>query len=484
MSESLVHLLVIEDDVVDVDILLEQLDEFKHEFVIDVANRLSEAFLLIAQTSFDVVLLDLSLPDSHSVDTVTQLLSHVPNIPIIVLSGLDDQNIAMEAVRNGAQDYLVKGKTSPDVILRVIRYAIERKKVEQLHQRLSLLEERETYVAMLAHDLRIPLIGANRILSILAESSGSDKKQAQLLSQIVKSNTSLLQMISNVLDVYKHETDPQEMRLETVDITNLIEQCIALVGPVSDRRDLRVRTPAEPVHVHANPIAMHRVITNLLNNAIKYTEDGDEIDVSLEQLKDQVVIRVRDSGIGMTPEQQKHVFQRFFQAHDRYRAMGLGLGLHLCQQFMVAQKGTISFTSQFGTGTTFELTLPSCATATRPKVLIVDDVELMQIVLKKFLAEIEVDSDVVSCGTEAVQAASSYAYSAIFMDLCMPDMDGYATTQALRANGVNIPIFSYSAQYNQVSTAGFDDACLKPINFTSLSHLVGKWIRPSASVSG
>ena len=143
MSNSPTRILLIEDDFDDADLLCELLELVpQSSFQVSQSVRLSEALLHLSQERFDVVLLDLSLPDSQGLATVKSVYSQMPTVPIIVLSGLEDESVAIKAVHEGAQDYLVKGKFDGDSLVRAIRYAIERTKVLQLlYQREQQLQQ-------------------------------------------------------------------------------------------------------------------------------------------------------------------------------------------------------------------------------------------------------------------------------------------------------------------------------------------------------
>lgn len=139
---SLVRVLLVEDNPGDARLFHEILVEaVTVQFELKHVPRLSEALKRLGEESFDVILLDLSLPDSHGLDTLVRVHSEVPNIPIVVLTGLDDETIGLQAVKNGAQDYLVKGRVDTNLLVRSICYAMERQRLQSRLQKLSLLDE-------------------------------------------------------------------------------------------------------------------------------------------------------------------------------------------------------------------------------------------------------------------------------------------------------------------------------------------------------
>src|SRR4028118_600973 len=139
MSSAPIKVLLVEDDLGDADLICELLELVDStSFQVTQSRRLQEALQYLRKEPFDLVLLDLSLPDSHGLSTVSQVCTQAPIVPIVVLSGLEDESAAIEAVQKGAQDYLVKGQVESDLLVRAIRYAIERSKIRQL---LNLREE-------------------------------------------------------------------------------------------------------------------------------------------------------------------------------------------------------------------------------------------------------------------------------------------------------------------------------------------------------
>ena len=191
MSNDLIRVLLVEDDLGDADLICELLELIDStHFQVTQSRRLKDALQHLFQESSDVVLLDLSLPDSHGLATVSQVYTQVPTTPIVILSGLEDESLAIEALQKGAQDYLVKGQVDSSLLLRAIRYAIERTKIRQLlnqkEKQLQIVNENlERRVEERTADLK----QANEQLRILEaqlrETLAQEKELSELKSRII-----------------------------------------------------------------------------------------------------------------------------------------------------------------------------------------------------------------------------------------------------------------------------------------------------------
>lgn len=325
---------------------------------------LSEAFRILSEIKKGergaedsvVVLLDLNLPDSSGMSTFTSLKEHCGGVPLIILSGKDDEQLALNAIEQGAQDYLVKGDIKGSDLARSITYAIERAK---------LLADREDFVATLTHDLKGPLFGANRILSLFIDEKFGPiaSEQKELLSRLQCSNVRLLEMISNLLEVYRFEKNPNSMDFARVRLSEIVQACLDEVVLLAEDKAIQIRFEPDsdsdyPVRAEAFSIA--RVIRNLLDNAIKYTPRGGEVSLRLSRNNGTVAVQIGDTGPGIAEADRQYLFRRFFRgASGQGYSRSTGLGLYLCKQIMQYHSGTIEFRPNPGGGSLFVLELPA-----------------------------------------------------------------------------------------------------------------------------
>ncbi|HEY9715950.1 MAG TPA: ATP-binding protein [Trichormus sp.] len=329
-----------------------------------VANRLNSGLLMLTKENFDLVLLDLNLPDSHGITTLVKVREQSPKAPIVVLTGHDDERAAIEALSLGAQDYLVKGDVNARQLNRTISYAIERKKLQSVEaERLRLYEQREDFMATLTHDLKNPLIGANRLLESITKGHVGEISPdiRDLLLVVHEGNAALLNMICNLLEVYRYEKDIHTLIRENTDLAKLIRKYLTEAEPLIQQRGLKLETQIvdSPSPVFADQNAILRVVQNLIDNAIKFSPEGGLVTVKLWQDQDEAVLEVSDNGPGVAEEDKFRLFQRFWQGRmGRLHSAGTGLGLYLSRQIVEAHEGRIKYSSNDREGAIFTVSLP------------------------------------------------------------------------------------------------------------------------------
>ena len=398
-SERVIRVLLVEDNPVDVDLIREALDEAEFsvaieapQVVLEHAPRLADGLHRLRLPDVDVVLLDLSLPDSQGLDTFVRLEQTAPGIPIIVLSGLADEALAVRAVREGAQDYLVKGQVDGVSLTRSIRYAVERKHAEDERSRLAreraevevALRARNEILATISHDLRTPLtsiLGFTQLLRRRLDRGGTiaPDELSERLGRIEEQSLLMTRMIDDLLDVVQLEAGRAlELRREACDLVALARKAASDVQRTTDRHELRVHAAEPEVVGILDCTRIERVLQNLLSNAVKYSPNGGPIDLTVsrelghgahepgdgaagEAAADAAwgLLAVRDTGVGIPASEIPRLFERFFRASnvgDRIR--GTGLGLAGARQIVEQHGGEILIQSEEGVGSTFTVRLP------------------------------------------------------------------------------------------------------------------------------
>ncbi len=396
MSNSPTRILLIEDDFDDADLLCELLELVpQSSFQVSQSVRLSEALLHLSQERFDVVLLDLSLPDSQGLATVKSVYSQMPTVPIIVLSGLEDESVAIKAVHEGAQDYLVKGKFDGDSLVRAIRYAIERTKVLQLlYQREQQLQQANQHLLRLEDDLREALAQEKELnelksriittisheyrtpLMTIASSAGllesyrhrwDDNKQLVHFQRIQTAVNHLTDLVEDVLFLNKAEFEKTLFNPTVLDLLPFFQELIAELQSIADERHNVIFTPlcdcveATSISAQLDAKLLRQIFTNLVSNAIKYSPFGSTVQVRLTCEDNKVIFQVQDEGIGIPIEDQPHLFKSFSRASNVGTIPGSGLGLSIVKKCVDLHNGQIAVDSEVGVGTTFTITLPYMA---------------------------------------------------------------------------------------------------------------------------
>ncbi|GAX42190.1 response regulator receiver sensor signal transduction histidine kinase [Tolypothrix sp. NIES-4075] len=379
---SSLKILLIEDNLAEARLLQEFLMQTQSkQFNLLHVKRLGEAVKELNKSTYDVILLDLTLPDSEGLSSLPILINLVPSVPIVVLTNTNDEKLAIEAVRRGAQDYLVKRHVSVDVLVRSLCYAIERKQVlETLRADNQTLETRvqertnelvkakeinqfkSEFVSMLSHDIRNPL---NTILLAAGLLQNDDDKVTkekklshyQMIRSAIKNMAHLLDEASFI---GKADSDKLECQLMPMNLEGFCREIVAENQLAANEKFLSLifTTQGELKEVVADESLLRHILGNLLNNAIKYSLPSGTVLFELIRQEKKVIFRIQDSGIGIPKEDQKQLFQPFHRADNVGKIPGTGLGLAIVKKCVERHKGEISVSSEVGVGTTFTVTLP------------------------------------------------------------------------------------------------------------------------------
>lgn len=395
MSERTIRLLMIEDNEAQRRLLVEMLaGSSAGSFTITCAGRLADGIGLIGEQGADVVLLDLSLPDVQGLDSLLALHCQFPELPVVVLTGCDDQDIAVEAVKLGAQDYLVKGQVTGGVLARSLRHAIERKSSEERIRQLN--EERERrilelasanraldtltrqlagardqalkaasfktdFVARVSHEVRTPLSTITGMIELLLK-TGLSSEQREFADTIAQASLSLLETINSILDLSNMEAG--KLELDDIDFApvTLVEDTAETHARAANDKGLCLLTfvdPALPPLLSGDPVRLRQIISNLTANALQYTASGAvSVQAHLHSAShSHVTVRfaVSDTGIGLSETQRKQLFEPVISTDGmRVRKYaGPGLGLSICKRLVDLMGGQIGVESEQGDGATF-----------------------------------------------------------------------------------------------------------------------------------
>jgi signal transduction histidine kinase len=319
-------------------------------------DRMSAAEAYLAGHKVDCILLDLDLPDAQGLTAIRRARLAGCAIPLVVLTGLDDEATAEQALREGAQDYLIKGQFDARGLQRALCYAAERKRLEQL---------KDEFVSTVSHELRAPLASISGSLALLAnQTDGTLSVQAERLLTIAQTNSQrLVRLVNDILDIEKLESGHVKFNFMRIDVRSLVSKAIEDNQGYAEDYHLRIRLEAQnAIHdVRVDSDRVVQVITNFLSNAIKFSPPNSEIVVSLENKGDFVRISVRDHGPGISDKFKTRVFERFAQsdATNSRQKGGTGLGLSIVKQIVDRLGGAAGFSDAPGGGTIFSVDLPS-----------------------------------------------------------------------------------------------------------------------------
>ena len=519
------HALLIEDSPGDARLLrLMFIEEGLSDFGVTLCGSMREGEAFLAKRRADVILLDLGLPDAQHMEAVRRVVAAAPRVPLVVLTGLDDETMAIKALSEGAQDYLVKGRVDAQMLCRSLRYAASRKVMEEalhaekenaLQARLAAeraSEAKTRFLTTMSHELRTPLNSVLGYAHLLRLEGELNSMQSSRVDAMLGACTHLLLMINRVLDLSQIEAGRLQLYPVACDVRSLTRECLDFIRPAAAGKHLAlscISAPGTPDHIDADPTRLRQILLNLLGNAVKFTGSGT-ITLRTKPAGSCVRFEVADSGPGIKPQDRPVLFKEFerLQAGETGDVEGTGLGLSLSAHLAKLMGGSLGYCDNPGGGSIFWLTLPAAAPGvaepapaapawedprTPPqslRVLVVDDVAFNRDIAGAFLRASGHEVAVAASAIEGVACAAAADYDVVMMDLRMPGMDGLEAARRIRQIAGprgQVPIVALTAQVftDQVEAcraAGMTDHLAKPFSPASLLDAVNRAARTSKAV--
>jgi signal transduction histidine kinase len=405
-DQTALQVLLVEDNSGDARLLREMFSEEKTgSFQLTHVLHLSEALVLLAKGGVDIVLLDMGLPDGHGLDTVRRARAVAPGVPLIVLTGLDDEALAAQAMKEGAQDYLIKGEIENRALPRALRHSIERHRMQlatdlvhaQVQARTAELREvnvqlraeiaardaaerelrtnnqhlsrsnrdLEDFAYVASHDLRAPLGGIDSAAKWLEEDlHDSLSDESRKILGLMRSRITRMEKLLDDLLTYSR-AGRTDTAVGEINVADIFENIVEVLTPPAH---IQVRAEGGlPVIVTAGA-QLEQVLRNLINNAIKHHDkQNGEVVVSGKRVGDVVEFTVRDNGPGIAPQFHDKIFQLFQTLKRRDEVEGSGMGLAVVKKLVEQQNGRITVHSRGdGTGSEFRFGWPTEASCYDP----------------------------------------------------------------------------------------------------------------------
>ncbi|HUY33410.1 MAG TPA: response regulator [Pirellulales bacterium] len=481
MQSASIRVLLVEDDPADVEFVRRKLSlASQSRFELCHAGRLSDAIERLSSDPLDVVLLDLGLSGCDELDAMTALRQVNHQIPIVILTGLSDERTSLEALNQGAQDYLVKGEFTADTLVRSIRYAIQRQQIlAELARRDAQLRQSQKLEAVgalaggIAHEFNNLLQAIHGYTMYALEGLPAGVRRRQDLEQVVKAADRAAMLTRQLLSFSRHQAIERVM----VDPRRIASELLDLLRPlIGEHIDLQVCLAADVGSLRADPGLLQQMLLNLCINARDAMPDGGRLTLkmhpvgvaprfcelhSLAKPGSYVAFSVADNGCGMSPELKERIFEPFFTTKEV--GHGTGLGLAMVHGAVQQHEGAIEVESELGRGTTFTIYLPITAGAEslpaepavtparggQETILVAEDEPMVRDLAVRILTRAGYQLLLAADGVQAVELFQEHAdtISLALLDAIMPKLTGREVYERIQLAKPDLPVV-FCSGYN------------------------------------
>lgn len=342
-DSRVVEVLLIEDNPVDARVFREIFDRASGTFSLSSAESLADAISALRSKTFGVAVVDLNLPDSRGLETL-KAIRQVSDVPMIVLTGISE-DVAIEALRLGAQDYLMKSELDARVVPRALRYAMERHRMQAQLEQSQRVARLGNLAGALAHNFNNVLMGIQPHAELVKRAGKDNPKITTSIEQIEAS----LKRGKNITSEILRFTRPTPPRIVPLRVSELIESLQREFPAVS------MEQPAQDLTVAADREQLGRALENLIRNGLEAKPNGGTVNVSARRADSAIEFQIVDTGAGIPTEARDRIFDPLFTT----KRHAIGLGLSVVQQIVDVHRGTIAIETVLGEGTTVRVTIPA-----------------------------------------------------------------------------------------------------------------------------
>ena len=352
-----------------------------HGFEVEVAATGEEGLRKVREGSFDLVLLDVMMPGISGIDLLEPIQEHDADLPCIIITGYATIELATQAIKQGAYDFIQK-PFDRDTLLRAVHQGLEKRRLSLEVKRCMIVEERAERLArekselekidqiksqftlLVAHELRAPVAAIQSYLKLILEGYVPPERQTEIIHKAERRARDQLELIGDLLDLARLRDASSEVPVTRVDVSVPMREIVDLMSARADEKGLTITVEVEPdlPPVSINQENIKRLWTNLISNAIKYNRPDGIVEITVGRHADgEVISAVSDTGIGISPEFFERIFDDFVRTDEakKMEAHGTGLGLSIAKRIVENCGGRIWVESEAGKGSTFSFTLPA-----------------------------------------------------------------------------------------------------------------------------
>lgn len=356
------RILIIDDEEVVLDSCTQILDGSGH--VVQTAPDGATGLKLVDEFKPDLVFIDLKMPGMPGMEVLEKITELDSTIVTVVITGFATVGSAVEAMKKGAYDFLPKPFT-PEEYRLITRRGLERRKLvlETIALRREKEMMREQFASIVSHELKAPLGVVQQYLFALEFelSDALNESQKEKVQRLKTRIDDMLKLINSWLRVIAVDINKLKEHFTPISVTTPISKALESVEHLAIRKNVEVATSisGELNLVNGDELCLTEAFVNILGNAVKYSRDGSNVTVEAEEVGNEVVVSIKDSGIGIAPDDQPHIFDGFYRGKGSDVAGGHGIGLAVSRQIVEAHNGSIAVESEMGKGSTFVIRLPA-----------------------------------------------------------------------------------------------------------------------------
>ncbi len=347
-------------------------------YIVETAENGEQGLALFRQNPCDLVLLDVMMPGISGIDLIGEIHKIDPEAICIIITGYATVEMAVRAIKEGAYDFLTKPFSVDDLLL-VVRQGLERRRLSLETRRLQSIEaearrlqeekarleeldrSKMQFIRLVTHELQAPIAAIHTYLKLIQDGYISPEEQKGIIEKCLKRAQEQMKLINDLLELGRVQAQIQEGKGEKIDLEEILNAVVEKMMPQAIEKglDFRLHIQPGPKVIFGNRDHFTSVWTNLIGNAIKYTEKGF-VEVTLRTEDGQLIGEIRDSGIGIPEADQKNLFQEFFRASNARKShrQGTGLGLSIVKRIVEAASGHVWVESKEGEGSLFGFSVP------------------------------------------------------------------------------------------------------------------------------